>query len=322
MSRKVDPVALVGVPTAHTPRPAELRAVFVQEAEDLLRTMAMHLPLLGQVPCPRDTLQEVYRAVHTLKGASATVGLAALTRLAHRMEDILDGVWKRRQGVTPLVLQILATLTEAMAEMVRGSEEREALPRDRPGRAPFATLAPWLYATASAVAAECGKSITLVLEGERTKLERTILDALTAPLLHLVRNAVAHGIERPDARRLCGKPAHGAVLVRALHEANEVVIEVSDDGAGIDVQALRAAAVERGLLSRAAAAGMLDEEVRELIFVPGLSTAGTVSATSGRGVGLDAVRAQVHRLGGTLSVASTPGAGTTLTIRVPRRPGN
>lgn len=161
------------------------------------------------------------------------------------------------------------------------------------------------------------KSVELVLEGAETEADKDILDMLGEPLLHLVRNALDHGIEPPDRRTAAGKPPGGTLRVRAFQDKGGVVVEVSDDGAGIDPAAMRRAAVAKGLLEPDAAAALSDIDAVRLVFAPGFSTAGTVSDLSGRGVGMDAVRAAVERAGGRVEIASTPGTGTRVRLSLP-----
>lgn len=161
------------------------------------------------------------------------------------------------------------------------------------------------------------KTVELVLEGAETEADKDILDVLGEPLLHLVRNALDHGIEPPARRIAAGKPPGGTLRVRALQDKGGVVVEVSDDGAGIDPSAMRRTAVAKGLLTPDAAAALSDADAVRLVFAPGFSTAGTVSDLSGRGVGMDAVRAAAERAGGRVEIASTPGTGTRVRLSLP-----
>ena len=162
-----------------------------------------------------------------------------------------------------------------------------------------------------------GKQVELVVVGEHTDLDKSILDMLAEPLAHLVRNAVDHGIDTPADRVAAGKPAKATIRLTAYHHANQVVIEVSDDGRGIDRKRVLSKAVERGLVSASESERLTDADILELPFQPGFSTAERVTQVSGRGVGLDVVRAVIGRLKGTVSVSSTPGAGTTFVLRLP-----
>jgi two-component system chemotaxis sensor kinase CheA len=167
------------------------------------------------------------------------------------------------------------------------------------------------------LATELGKDVHIDMQGRETELDRTLIDAVKDPLTHIVRNAVDHGIETPEVRRAAGKPDHGTLSLRAAHEGGQVIIDIADDGAGLDVERLRSKAVERGLLSREAVARLDEREVQQLIFAPGFSTAEQVTNVSGRGVGMDVVRTNIERIGGSVEIASTAGVGTTITVRIP-----
>jgi two-component system chemotaxis sensor kinase CheA len=167
------------------------------------------------------------------------------------------------------------------------------------------------------VAKSCGKEVNLVVTGQDTDLDKSILDMLAEPLAHLVRNAVDHGIESPVERINDGKPAQGTVTLDAYHQGNEIVIEVTDDGRGIDREKLIAKAVERGLIKQGDAAALGEIEINNLIFHPGLSTAQEVTSISGRGVGMDVVKTVLEKLKGTVSIRTTAGKGTTFFLKVP-----
>lgn len=165
--------------------------------------------------------------------------------------------------------------------------------------------------------ASCGKQVTLTQVGKETELDRSLLEAVKDPLTHLVRNAVDHGLESPEDRRAAGKPLEGTVTLRAYHQGGQVVVEVSDDGAGIDADRIAAKAVERGIRTQAQIALMSPADVLQLIFVPGFSTAAAVTNVSGRGVGMDVVRTNIEGIGGTIEVESVVGRGTTCRLRIP-----
>lgn len=167
------------------------------------------------------------------------------------------------------------------------------------------------------IAHRLGKEVELVLQGENTEADKNVIEALADPLVHIVRNALDHGLESPEKRLAAGKPACGRLLIAAFQEADRVVIEVSDDGRGIDPAAIRRKAYANGLIDEAALERLGDQESVNLVFLPGFSTAEQVSDLSGRGVGMDAVRSAIDRLGGTVSLASTPGQGTRLRLSLP-----
>jgi two-component system chemotaxis sensor kinase CheA len=167
------------------------------------------------------------------------------------------------------------------------------------------------------LSATCGKAVRLEVEGRETELDRTILEAVKDPLTHLVRNAVDHGIESPEDRLAAGKDEQGLLLLRAFHEGGQVNIEIRDDGAGMDPSLISAKALERGLVSAEQLARMNGREILNLIFLPGFSTAATVTHVSGRGVGMDVVKSNLEKIGGSIDVGSVIGAGTTVHVKIP-----
>lgn len=167
------------------------------------------------------------------------------------------------------------------------------------------------------LSARLGKPARLLLSGERTEAEKAVLELLSEPLLHLVRNALDHGIEPAAVRATAGKPETATITLRAFQRSGRLFVEVADDGGGIDTQAVRRRAVARGLLTEAAAAALAEADALRLVFTPGLSTAAALSDLSGRGVGMDAVRASVEKAGGGVTVHSVPGEGTTITLSLP-----
>ena len=164
---------------------------------------------------------------------------------------------------------------------------------------------------------QCGKQVRVEMEGRETELDRTLLEATKDPLTHLVRNAVDHAIEAPDARVAAGKDPEGRLSLRAYHEGGQVIIEIADDGKGIDPAVIGAKAVEKGLVTADQIARMSEREVIGLVFLPGFSTAAAVTNVSGRGVGMDVVKTNIERIGGTIDVQSRVGRGTTFRIKIP-----
>ena len=162
-----------------------------------------------------------------------------------------------------------------------------------------------------------GKSVALQLSGEAVEVDNAVIEQIADPLLHLVRNAIDHGIETDEERHAAGKSARATVSLSAFHQGSFVHVQVADDGRGMDPVLLRQRAVRQGFLSSEAAHALGDREALTLIFLPGFSTAGEVTATSGRGVGMDVVRTNVSRLHGEIDLQSEPGAGTRITIKLP-----
>lgn len=167
------------------------------------------------------------------------------------------------------------------------------------------------------VATACGKEVSLHVDGADTELDRTLIEKTRDPLTHLIRNAIDHGIEPVHTRRAADKPSSGQISLRAFQESGQVTIEVSDDGAGISVDAVRKKAVESGLVTNDAAHDMSDERIFQFIFEPGFSTAHAVTNISGRGVGMDVVRTNIESIGGTIDISSQRGIGTVVRVRIP-----
>lgn len=167
------------------------------------------------------------------------------------------------------------------------------------------------------LAVACGKQARLEMDGQETELDKTIIEAIRDPLTHLVRNAIDHGLEPPEVRLARGKAAEGRLALYAFHEGGKVIIEIADDGAGIDPQRVRAKAIQNKLVTPDQADRLNERELLNLIFLPGFSTAEKVSQFSGRGVGMDVVRTNVEKIGGTVNIDSRPGQGTTIRIKIP-----
>ena len=167
------------------------------------------------------------------------------------------------------------------------------------------------------VALGCGKEVEIEMEGKETELDKTIIEAIKDPLTHLVRNSVDHGIELPENRVKVGKDRSGRLILRAFHEGGQVNIEITDDGAGLNPDRIRKKAIERGVITGEQAGRMSEREIFNLIFLPGFSTAEKVTNVSGRGVGMDVVKTNVEKIGGTVDVQSTLGKGTTVRVKIP-----
>jgi chemosensory pili system protein ChpA (sensor histidine kinase/response regulator) len=485
----------------------ELAEVFAQEAQDHLQTIARMTSQLSTAPDDRAALQDLRRAVHTLKGAAGVVGYKAASKLAHRMEDLLDRLYEGAASMTPDAVRLLASSSDTLDDLINSGGKPDALraamaslfgafdvlvgqaaaaapavepngePEARPHEAPvrnrrrgaedrrrmedrrgseqvlrvpvrrlndlvravselvlnrstfeqhyaalleqvdelkfsaarirrvaqklesdyevralagnmasggygfdelefdrytdFHLLTRELAETASDVttasarvsdgigdfdgdltrlgrltreiqdktmefrmvplrtvtsrleravrvtADACGRLVDFAIEGEHVALDKSLLDQMSDPLLHLLRNAIDHGIEAPDERAALGKAPRGRIVVRAYHDGSDVVIEVEDDGAGLDVERIRRTAVDKGFLSEGDAASLGPEALYPFIFEPGFSTSAQVSEVSGRGVGMDVVKSKVVRVGGRVQIDSRPGAGTTMSVRVP-----
>ncbi len=245
--------------------------------------------------------------------ATVRVDAERLDRMLHHMGELVV----HRSRVESLARgAAIDGLAEAVADLTRSSQALQALVlqvRMVEVDAVFMRF-PRLVRDLSA---KTGKQVDLILTGRETELDRTVVDALGDPLMHLVRNALDHALEPPDERAAAGKPATGVLELRAHHAGGNVVITVRDDGRGIDPARVARKASEHGLITAAEAERVDMARAIELVFAPGLSTAGETSDLSGRGVGMDAARAALRGLGGTVVVTSAAGVGTTVEVRLP-----
>ncbi|MCX8156381.1 MAG: chemotaxis protein CheW [Verrucomicrobiae bacterium] len=431
----------------------ELIREFIAEGREHLAQVEADLVALEKNPQDRDILSRIFRAVHTIKGASGFLGLKKLEALTHAGENLLsrlrDGRMAVNQEITTLLLNLVDTLQQALG-MIEAQGHDAALqhtpltlkinrllqnqpapaadaapksapehPTPSPAPAPGAgageqthpnpgpvphkeseaapAVAPAASTTASVAeshvrvdvglldrlmnlvgelvlarnqilqlsdhsehtqlntvaqrlnlvttelqeevmktrlqpiqnawnklprvvrdtAMALGRQVQLELIGQDTELDRAIIEAIKDPMLHLVRNALDHGLEPPAERKAAGKPETGHLTLRAFHEGGQVNIEVTDDGRGIQPAKVKAKALEKGLITAEQAHRMTDREAFHLLFLPGFSTAEKVTNVSGRGVGMDVVKTNIEKLGGSVDVESTPGQGTTVKIKIP-----
>ncbi|GAB4511381.1 MAG: hypothetical protein Tsb0020_29140 [Haliangiales bacterium] len=275
--------------------------------------------LVGELVLRRDGLRGVAEALDAVSGELATSARAARPGAqAARALTTLRAELGRIDRVLADISQDMNRANDRLDTVSTALRKQVMKLRMVPVRGIFRKH----HRTVRDLAAGLKKRAVLVLEGEDTELDKVLVEALDEPLMHLVRNAVDHGVEAPAARARAGKPEAGVITLKASHEGNQVLIQVSDDGRGLEPDALRARALERGLLGAGgdtpAPADLDDQQALELIFHPGFSTATEVSAVSGRGVGMDVVKQTIiHELKGTIEIDSTPTRGTTFTLRLP-----
>jgi two-component system, chemotaxis family, sensor kinase CheA len=251
--------------------------------------------------------------VHAVADTSVRVDVGLLDKLMNLVGEL---VLARNQIVEHASTQTAATFlaaTQRLNLITADLQEGVMKTRMQPIGHVFSKLPRFVRDLALA----CGKKIRVELEGEDTELDRTLLEAIKDPLAHLVRNSVDHGIEAPAARLAAGKPVEGTLRIRAFHAGGQVNVEISDDGNGIDCDKIRAKAVARGLITAELAERMGERELIGLIFLPGFSTATTVTNVSGRGVGMDVVKTNVERIGGLVDIESRRGVGTLFRIKIP-----
>jgi len=282
------PVAAPPPPTAAPPAAAKAtagaRPTAAPVSESAIRVdvglLGALVDLVGELVLARNQLQATVRRLSSARGGED----AELLKVAHRIDTVTGALQT-------------AALKTRMQPIDQVFNKFPRVVRD--------------------LAVGCGKEVQLTIQGADTELDRSLIETIRDPLTHLLRNAVDHGIEPPSVRVERGKPAAGTLALRAFHESGQVTIEITDDGGGIRVEAVREKAIARGLVSAEQAALLPDERVFQFIFEPGFSTAATVTAISGRGVGMDVVRTNIEAIGGTVELDSRPGLGTTVRVRIP-----
>lgn len=272
----------------------------------------------------QETIDGILSLEAEVRAAALAVGEALRDGRAGQALATLGGLEARLEGAAGRELAAAVDRLRRVQEALEGAESRLALGLRRLDDAlmelrvvPVGTLFQRLPRVVRAAAAASGKEVELLLEGEDVTIDRSLVELLADPLLHLVRNAVDHGVEPPATRGAAGKPMRAQLKVSAARRTGLVRVRVSDDGRGIDRDAVLRVAVARGLVAEEAAAAMTEAEVHALLFRPGFTTREEVSETSGRGVGLDVVQEAVRRAGGTLEVTSRAGEGTSFTLRLP-----
>ncbi|ACB97176.1 chemotaxis protein CheA [Beijerinckia indica] len=249
-----------------------------------------------------------------LSPATIRVDLDRVDRLIDLVGELVINQAMLAQSVTEAGLARatnIATGLDELEQLTREIQDSVMAIRAQPVKSVFQRM-PRLVRE---VAAMTGKSVRLVTEGENTEVDKTVIERLTDPLTHMIRNAIDHGLETPEKRLAAGKPEEGTVHLCALHRSGRIVIEIADDGAGINRPRVKQIAIDKGLIS--ADVTLTDDEIDNLIFLPGFSTAATISDISGRGVGMDVVRRSIQALGGRISISSRPGQGSTFTMSLP-----
>ncbi|MCX2728216.1 chemotaxis protein CheW [Thermomicrobium sp. 4228-Ro] len=268
----------------------------------------------SEAPSESEARSEELKASETeLTSSTVRVPVHVLDRLGRLAEEMLV----TRNRITALAANLqdgeLVGASKKLSVMVSELQDIAALTRLQPISSLFSQMPRVVRDAARAT----GKEVDLVIDGGRLEVDRRILQELRDPLVHLLRNAVDHGIESPERRIAYGKPSRGRITLRAMREGSNLVIEVSDDGKGIDYEAVRQKAVERGFVSAREAATLTEAELNALLLRPGFSTRDQATELSGRGVGLDVVAVRMQELGGNLTISSVLGQGTTIRLVVP-----
>ena len=275
------------------------------------QTRVAHLDALAQL---EDLVAQQQRSIAQLEQELGRLRFSPSQRadLDTRLEKI-GALGQQIDGVATRQNQRFAQYASHTTQLVEDFEQEVISARLLPIANAFAHLP----RAVRELARDLGREVTLTLEGEHTELDRKVIEALGDPLTHLVRNALDHGIEPPDERQRCGKPATGTITIAAQTLGSSALVTIRDDGRGMDPRRLRESAVRKGLVDQATAASMTDQESLELIFVPGFSTAQMITDISGRGVGMDVVRTSIVELGGQVQLTSQVGVGTSVTLVLP-----
>lgn len=251
---------------------------------------------------------------HVAEAASLRVNTAKIDRLINLVGELVIAQAMVSRSLAHFTPDELPRLREATLEMERHTRElQDGVMNIR--MVPIGTIFSRFKRLTRDLSESLGKDLLLELSGEDTELDKSMVESLGDPLTHLVRNSADHGLETPEQRRAAGKPEQGVIRLGARHQGGNVVVEVSDDGRGLDTARIRARAVERGLIE--ASAQLSDDEIHQLIFAPGFSTAAQVTDVSGRGVGMDVVLRSVEALNGKVSIFSDPGRGTRFRLTLP-----
>jgi chemotaxis protein histidine kinase CheA len=302
----------------------ELLMEFTGETHELLREAESSLDQLA-AERSSDSVEGFFRCLHTLKGSAGSAGFEGIQQMAHHLESMLELVRKGTLKVSEELIhmlrcgiQVLRRSTNELTgavEMEPGSGASEGREKESVESVSISEMCRRMERMAREIGAEQGKQVEVICSGAERRIHPRVAKALREILLHLVRNAVDHGLELPRARVQQGKLPQGRIALKFSRRAGNLHVRVEDDGAGIRLEQVLAKAVERGLIRPGQK--LAPGKVRELLFAPGFSTAGKVSELSGRGVGLDAVRHAVVGLGGTIGIRSGGRAGCAFLMRLP-----
>ena len=298
-------------PVAAAPSPAVAPSVSVPGPADPPKPAAAAAPAASKAPEAADKPAE--NKGRSVSDSTVRVDVGLLDRLMNLVGEL---VLARNQ-----VLQFSNTnqdstlvATSQRLNMIT-SELQEGVMKTR--MQPIGNIWNQIPRVVRDLALACGKKVQVEMEGKETDLDRTIIEAIKDPLTHLVRNSVDHGIEPPERRREAGKPEMGTLTLRAYHEGGQVNIEIADDGGGLNPEKIKNSALKKGLITPEDAARLSEREMVNLIFLPGFSTAEKVTNVSGRGVGMDVVKTNIEKIGGTVDLHSKLGAGVTVKIKIP-----
>jgi chemotaxis protein histidine kinase CheA len=285
-----------------------------QRTQDFYERSLLEIALLANRQGHRSAWRSEDSA-HTRESAWRPEEMDRFTPFHSLAQEIIELIVRVRESAADI--EFLVDEADQVTRQLRQvtTQLQEGLTRAR--MKPFAETTDRLFRAVREIAIKCGKQAQLQVEGKDILIDKMIVDQLYDPMTHLVNNAITHGIEAPEVRLAAGKPAVGRITIRAFHQGNQTVVSVSDDGAGIDPQKVKAKAIKQGLLTAAQAQRMSRSEVYDLLFMPGFSTQEQATEYAGRGVGMNVVQTSLQEIRGTVSIDSTIGKGTVFTIRLP-----
>ena len=287
-----------------TPPPVPAPAIEAKTPEPPAPVTAAAIPAAATPPAPTAppaAAQTIRVTVDVLEDLMTLVSELVLTR-----NQLLQLARTQENGAFTVPLQRLSHITSDLQEGVMKTRMQ-----------PIGNAWNKLPRLVRDLSHDMGKKIELTMIGADTELDRQVLELIKDPLTHMIRNSGDHGLETPAERRAAGKPETGTIMLNAYHEGGYIILEISDDGRGLAVDRIRAKVLSNGLASETELAGMTDGQIQRFIFRAGFSTAATVSAVSGRGVGMDVVKTNIEKIGGTIDLKSTAGEGTTFTVKIP-----
>ena len=300
--------------TAREPMPVFFDAQEIEPAPEPAEVQPISVPAAAPVPAEPAKPAAAAAKIEPVVKPTIRVDLDKVDRLVNLVGELVITQAMLAQRVFDCANHAPSSVNSSLAELehlLRDLQEGVMAIRTQPVKSVFQRM-PRLVRE---LAAQTNKQVRLVLDGETTEVDKTVIDRLGEPLTHMIRNAVDHGLERPAERAAAGKPEEGVVRLSAEHRGGRIVIELTDDGRGINREKVKAKAIEKGLIPLGAT--LTDEEIDNLIFLPGFSTASEVSNISGRGVGMDVVRRNIVELGGRVIISSTPGRGSRFTMTLP-----
>ncbi|MEG5033834.1 response regulator [Microcoleus sp. AT3-D2] len=285
-----------------------------QRTQDFYERSLLEIALLANRQGHRSAWRSEDSA-HTRESAWRPEEMDRFTPFHSLAQEIIELIVRVRESAADI--EFLVDEADQVTRQLRQvtTQLQEGLTRAR--MKPFAETTDRLFRAVREIAIKCGKQAQLQVEGKEILIDKMIVDQLYDPMTHLVNNAITHGIEAPEVRLAAGKPAVGRITIRAFHQGNQTVVSVSDDGAGIDPQRVKAKAIKQGMLTAAQAQRMSRSEVYDLLFMPGFSTQEQATEYAGRGVGMNVVQTSLQEIRGTVSIDSTIGKGTVFTIRLP-----